>query len=368
MGLSARSKRLLAWRMRRALRAAERVVLGASAFAAASLVLTLAVLVMGPRLLDGPPALASATAEEVAYEGAPDLAAPGVAPAAPEAGGPSPGRILCAPEEELVYAWTDTMAVVADGSGHFALYGAPDPETGQPTRDSYDLLRGCTPDGSFVNLAAIAVAGSGGGEEAAPQILSAGAESARTYKTEVGALVTEYALPGGLLVSQELGLVPGEGGAGALEIRYRVENASGETRSVSLASLLAPALFVGPPGAVNGSPFVSGTLAEAGVDPAIRTERALTLAAGEVGPVDAPRPGVASDSSGLWSPGPTGNPPDVVSLAGWASLRSDPFGYEAQPDVALPAAAALAARWSDRSVAPGEAISFSEWYGLPPHR
>ncbi len=66
MGLSSRSKRLLVWRAHGALRAAERAVLAAATIGAASLILTLAALVLGPRLLDGPPALETASAEEVA--------------------------------------------------------------------------------------------------------------------------------------------------------------------------------------------------------------------------------------------------------------------------------------------------------------
>jgi len=294
-----------------------------------------------------------------------EAAAPVAEPAAPDAGVPSPEEVLCAPAEDLFYAWTGEAGLVADGSGHFALYGAPDPETGEPTRDSYDLLRGCARDGSFANVASVAL-----GEAAATQVLAEGAVSIRTFKTEAGALVTVYELPEGLTVSQELSLVPagGAGGGDALEIRYGVENASGETVRVSLASLLAPALFVGPPGATNGSPFVSATLAQAGADPAIRTERDLTLRAGEVGPLEVPRPGVASDSSGFWSPSSFGDAPDAVSLAGWKKLGSDPLGHEARPDRTLPAAAALAARWNERPIAPGETLSFAERYGFPPHR
>ncbi len=376
MGLSGRQKRLLARRARGVMRAAERVVLGASALAGASLVLTLAVLVLGPRLLDGPPALETAIArEEFAYgaddeaaAAAPAAASPDAAP--PGAAGPSPGDLLCASGQKTVRAWTEGMGVVADEAGHFALYGAPDPETGGPTRDSYDLLRGYAPDGSFSNLAVVSVGepGAGPGERAAEQVLAAGVSSVPTTKTETGALVTVYELPEGLTVSQELALVPGEGGAEALEVSYLVENASGEARSVSLATLLAPALFVGPPGALNGSPFVSGALAEAGADPAIRTERDLTSRAGEVGPLEAPRPGVASDSTGFWTPDPIGDPPDVVSLAGWKKLRSDPFGHEARPDQVLPPGASIAARWEEHPVADGETLMFSQRYGLPPHR
>ncbi len=283
---------------------------------------------------------------------------------------PSPGEILCAPEEDLLYAWTEETGLIADGSGHFALYGAPDPATGLPTRDSYDLLRGCTQDGSFANLAAVATPDEGrDGEQSVGQVLAEGAVSSRTVKTQAGSLLTVYELPGGLTVEQELFLVPaGEaGGADALEIHYRVENASGEPTTASLASLLSPTRFVGPPGAMNGSPFVSGMLAEAGADPAIRTERDLTLEAGEVGPLNVPRPGGASDSSGFWSPGPLGDPPDVVSVAGWKELRAAPFAHEARPDWTLPLAAALAARWNDRPIAPGETLTFTERYGFPPH-
>ncbi len=276
MGLSGRSKRLLARRVRGAMRAAERVVLGASAVAVGSLVLTLAVLVLGPRLAEGPPALVAATAQEFAYDGddrVEDEAAPAAAPGppaeeapSPASAGPSPGDLLCASGRKTVHAHTGEMGVVADEAGHFALYGEPDPETGAPTRESYDLLRGCAPDGSFANLAGVAVGAEGEalGEEAAMQVLAEGVLVVPTTKTETGSLVTVYELPGGTTVTQELVLVPGVGGAEALEINYLVENASGEDRTVSLASLLAPALFVGPPGPLNGSPFVSGALAEAG--------------------------------------------------------------------------------------------------------
>ncbi len=361
MGLSGRSKRLLARR-----------VLGASAVAVGSLVLTLAVLVLGPRLAEGLPALGAATAQEFAYDDGVDEEAPAGAPAGapaaeaerPVAAGPTPGDLLCASGEKTVQAWTGEMAVVADEAGHFALYGAPDPESGAPTRESYDLLRGCAPDGTFANVAGVAVGAPG----AAVQVLAEGGAAAGTTKTETGALLTVYELPEGLTVSQELALVPGEMGAGALKIAYRVENASGEDQTVSLASVLAPALFVGPPGALNGSPFVSGALAEAGADPAVRTERDLLMRAGEVGPLEAPRPGAASDSSGFWTPGTTGDAPDVVSLAGWKGLRGDLLGHEARPDKTLPAGAALAARWEEHPVADGETLTFSQHYGLPPHR
>ena len=70
----------------------------------------------------------------------------------------------------------------------------------------------------------------------------------------------------------------------------------------------------------------------------------------------------------LWTPDPLGDPPDVVSLAGWKKLRSDPHGYEARPDRTLPAASStIAARWEEHPVADGEALMFSQRYGLPPH-
>ncbi|HKH75834.1 MAG TPA: hypothetical protein VKA51_02640, partial [Rubrobacteraceae bacterium] len=68
---------------------------------------------------------------------------------------------LCAPREDLLYAVDSASrtALTVDRDGRFALYGLADPDDGRPTRDSYEILAGCTVKGLPGNFASVLVGG-----------------------------------------------------------------------------------------------------------------------------------------------------------------------------------------------------------------
>jgi hypothetical protein len=281
-------------------------------------------------------------------------------------GGPTAGELLCVspPAAGTVErSWGPTLAVAADANGRFVLYGAPRASDGGPTRDSYELLRGCSREGERLNRAAVRI-GAGPVIPLGPAVLRQA-----TYKSGSGALVSGYRPAENVSVRQELRVLPEADGTEALEVYYVVENRSDSPQQVSLFSMLTPP--PSPPGPTrifDGAPFVAPVLAmldaEDSADPAIREERLLT--GEQVGPVYVLRVGAASDASALFTPGSEGPAPDSLAIAGWREISAAPFGYEAHGEP-LPENSAIGAAWREEQLDPGETLVLSGRYGYQPH-
>ena len=277
---------------------------------------------------------------------------------------PSAGELLCSQASggaDPHRAWGATLAVAANEDGRFVLYGVPRSSDGRPTRDSYELLRGCSRQGERLNRAGIRI-GDGPTVALGPAVVRG-----KTRKVGSGALVSEYRPAADLEVRQELRISTGDAGAEALEVLYAVENHSGRSREVSLSSVLAPPPAA-PPRVSDGAPFVVPMLATLGggqaSDPAIREGR--TLSGQQVGPVYVSRIGAASDASGLLTFGPTGPTPDGLAIAGWEDLVSGALDHRADGS-ALPEDSAIGVGWRGERIGPGATLVLSERYGYPPH-
>jgi hypothetical protein len=253
--------------------------------------------------------------------------------------------------------------VAADASGRFVLYGTPRATNGRPTRDSYELLRGCSRDGKRLNRAAIRI----GDGPAIP--LDPSTVHQQTYKSGAGALVSVYRPADGVSVRQELRVLPEDDGTEALEVHYVVENLSGDSQQVSLFSMLTPPpASLGTPRVFDGAPFVAPVLAmlegDDSADPAIKEERLIS--GRQVGPVYVLRVGAASDASALFTPGSEGPVPDSIAIAGWREISAAPFDYEADGKP-LPEESAIGTVWRREQLDPGATLVLSERYGYQPH-
>lgn len=282
--------------------------------------------------------------------------------------GGGPTEYLCAPLGELLYLRGDGVGVAADDGGHFGFYGLPEAD-GRPSRDSHDLLRDCSADLSHANLAHVEVRGPLATDV---DVLGNGRQAGDTRREADGSLVTVHEPSQGLRVTQRLRLVEGEQGRReALLVSYELENYTDEPAPelenlenerlvVSLSSTLAPPLAVVDRGSF-GDP--SGALFELRGSDGARAETAFD--GSEIpAQLGAPRPGAASDSSGVWSRGPegTGPPPDRLVVAGWLGLAADPLGYRPDPGTTLPQNAAVSAQWKNLALEPGETVTVSHTY------
>jgi hypothetical protein len=171
------------------------------------------------------------------------------------------------------------VQLVVDATGHLALYGGADPRTGKPTEDAYEILHDCSPGLAFANYASVLV----GGRE--PEPAGASTLEEPTRRDAHGSLLTSFSFPGGVAMDQRVRLEGKD-----LEVSYRLENRSGEDRTVSLRSLLTPPAQTG---ASREGRFVVPALEN---DPRanvrglrVRSER--TLVGNEVGPFEVPRGG-----------------------------------------------------------------------------
>jgi hypothetical protein len=264
-----------------------------------------------------------------------------------DAGEPSP---LCAPREDLLYAVdaASRTAVAVDGDGRFALYGLADPDSGRPTRDSYEILTGCSVRGLPGNFASVLVTGRG------PEPADHSTLLRPTREASDGSLVTRFSFAGGIVLEQRLRLERKD-----LLISYRLANRSSKARTASLRSLITPPAQTGED--VEGR-FVLPTLENdppGGEGTRVRTELALT--GEQVAPFEVPRPGVPSDSGGRWGPA-TGPRPDRVVFAGTRELERVPFFYDAGAGRPLPDAASFGVYWLEEELRPGEAFVASQWY------
>jgi hypothetical protein len=278
---------------------------------------------------------------------------------APRAADPSPqgpqGATPCAhaargagQASAAVVSWDGDLAVAADRAGSFWLYGLPDPETGHPTERSYDVLVACTNERLPANQAALSVSG-GGTERAGP-----GALARPTERQSDGTLKTVYAFSGAITMEQRLS-VEGED----LVISYRVTNRSDAARRISLRSVLTP-----PEGGLLDPAFVAPASYNAAERPfGMRIWRETRIPSTEVGPVEVPRRGAPSDSSGRWGPA-SGPEPDLLAFASSGELLSGPFAF-APEGARLPPASSMAAYWLGARLAPGEDLTLSERYETP---
>lgn len=362
--------------LERASRVVERVLLGA--IAAVSVVLVVVVVSAvaaggGASVGDGGRAVAERepTPRGAATQGGEEHNVPASqddrGDAAPAAGGPT--EYLCAPLDDLLYLRGDGVAVAADDGGHFGFYSLPEPG-GRPSRDSYDLLRGCSADLSFANLTHVEVDGPLATDK---DVLGNGRQAESTRRAADGSLVTVHEPSQGLRVTQRLRLVEGpDGRRDALRVSYELENYTDESAPelrhfpgsqplvVSLSSTLAPPLAVvsrdrsgAPDEPVFESPGAGG----------VREE---TVFGGGRVPEElgAPRPGAASDSSGVWTPGPAelGLAPDRLVVAGWLGLAADPLDYRVEPGTPLAENASISAQWTGLRLEPDETLTLSHTY------
>jgi hypothetical protein len=264
-----------------------------------------------------------------------------------DTGVPSP---LCAPREDLLYAVdaASRTAVAVDGDGRFALYGLADPDDGRPTRDSYEILTGCSVRGLSGNFASVLVAGR------VPEPADHSTLLRPTREAPDGSLVTRFSFAGGVVLEQRLRLERKD-----LLISYRLANGSSQERATSLRSLFTPAAQTGEdvegrfvlPALENDPPGGEGTR--------VRTEFALS--GEQVAPFEVPRRGVPSDSGGRWGPA-NGPRPDRVVFAGTRELERAPFLYDAGAGRPLPEVSSFAVYWLEEELRPGEAFVASQWY------
>lgn len=246
-----------------------------------------------------------------------------------------------------VVSWDRNLALAADRAGSFWLYGLPDPETGRPTDRSYDVLVACTNEGLPANQAALSDSGG------SPERAGVGTLARPTEKPGDGTLKTVYAFSGAITMEQRLSM-EGED----LVISFRLTNRSAAARRVSLRSVLSP-----PEGSLLAPAFVAPASYNAAERPfGMRIRHESRIPSAEVGPVEVPRRGAPSDSSGRW--GPASAPePDLLAFAPSGKLLSGPFVFVADAEGArLPPASSMAAYWLGVTLAPGEDLMLSERY------
>ena len=241
------------------------------------------------------------------------------------------------------------VGLAMDATGHLALYGGAYPRTGKPTEDGYEILRDCSLGLAFANYASVLV----GGHE--PEPAGASTLEEPTPRDADGSLLTPFSFPGGVAMEQRVRLEGKD-----LEVSYRLENGSGEDRTVSLRSLLTPPAQTG---ASREGRFVVPALEN---DPRanvqglrVRSER--TLVGKQVGPFEVPRRGVPSDSGGRWGPA-RGERPDRLTFAGTLRLQTTPFLYETKADRPLPASSSFAAYWLGEELRAGESFEVTQRY------
>lgn len=250
--------------------------------------------------------------------------------------------------DSSVVSWNRDLALAADPAGSFWFYGLPDPETGRPTVRSYDVLVACTDERLPANQAALSVSGGG------PERAGAGALVRPTAKQRDGTLKTVYAFSGSITMEQRLSLSGQD-----LVISFRITNRSAAARRVSLRSVLSPP---------DGGPPVPAFAAPASYNGAgrpfgMRIRRETRIPSAEVGPVEVPRRGAPSDSSGRWGAA-SGPEPDLLAFAPTGELLSGPFVFVPE-GARLPPVSSMAAYWLGVTLAPGADLTLSERYETP---
>lgn len=274
----------------------------------------------------------------------------------------------CSSDERLLFEPSDARAGTGGGAdvglavdpyGRFALYGAADGRSGEPTGESHDLLRGCAPGATPSNRVAVRVEGFYPPGRAAGAGRRTVARETHREAGEPDTLVTLFRFRGGIVLEQRLSVAEGPPDEAALHATYRLANVSGETRKVGLRSVLAP-----PPASPGAPASVPDFVVDgAGVD------RELELV-GPPGEVRAPRPAVPTDSGGLWRPEiPAGvlrsdSAPDRVVLAGVPDLvEGRMFRPRIDEGRDLPNDAAIGVYWLGRELGPGEVLTLAHSYG-----
>lgn len=303
--------------------------------------------------------------------------------------------LLCVPPEEITYSWNKYLAVAADRAGRFTLYGSPDPATGRPTNDSYGLLDGCAPQFSSANYATLRIEGEDIGKGFVSDAGSStlGAQTTQNKGTNKGSskggrLSTTHRMPGAIGFTQILKLTnagnPREDsresspGRGSLQMIYKLTNNSNDRRTVSVRATMTPVAANEGAAVKYFRPATDGSRLAA----KITHERNLIAGAddttAQLGPLVAPRPGAASNSSGYWSSGSPRNKvgsarreavaPDRLTFASTpARLYTSPeFTYPVREGRTLGRGAPFAVYWMDVELDPGERVRLHHSYGFPP--
>lgn len=268
-------------------------------------------------------------------------------------------RLLCKPLASLQIAKRGSLAIAADAEGHFTLYALPSSKTGRPRAESYQILDDCTKTGEYANFASLEVATRETGPAGLPikWLLdkASGPHVRQETKAAGGGLLTEYQFAHSVSLKQKLRLER----SGTLEISYTVTNSSGHAQKVAIRSLLTP---------VKANQNQSVLFTTKGGTPREVTKDTVLGLSEKPTAVAVPRPGAASDSSALWSPGGTGPAPSAVALGGFYRLYDAPFDYHPRADIPLSPNAAMAVYWKPVTLAPGSSVTFTETYKPVPAR
>lgn len=277
-------------------------------------------------------------------------------------------QLLCSDPERLSILTGSGLAVAADPDGHYTLYALPDSQTGMPSKDSYELLRGCLPKKIFANETALkttSAAGetnSGGKNPASgPSGTKAGASNVKHPTRRIASdngpqLVTAYEVATGLRLTQRLGIQPGK-----LRIIYEVANTSDKPNTVELRSLLSPT-------PASPSQDVLFELPNGGQKDRIERDTVIgNDLASTITNIQAPRPAAASDSTAFWKAA-AGPQPSKIIFADFHRLNSGPFDYDAAGRYPLPPNASIAVYWKGLSLEPGESVTVEQTYGPKTNR
>ena len=278
---------------------------------------------------------------------------------------PTP-RLLCAPTSDITTLHNDRVAVAADRAGHFTLYGSPDPASGLPGKDSYELLRGCvkgyrgkTSYASETLLNVETGARSPIGRPTGGVTASAGDEHLISQlRSRNGSLESSYDFVRGIRLRQRISLKHS-----GMVVSYEVSNSSGSRQRVNLRSLASPPPALGPLSREQGGRLplfkIMGT-SEGRItkDTVVKDTKAYKR-------VLVPRAGAASDATAVWRPTLGSAAPSEVAFAGYYRLSGIPFLYDASGAYQLPSNAALAAYWTGLNLGPGDSKTLSWTYTQP---
>ncbi len=315
---------------------------------------------------------------------APEVAAPGpraerltdATDAAFEAPADATAAAGCPAPEAVASPDGASAAVLADPAGRFRFYGAPDPATGQPGRNSFDLVRGCAAVETAIvhlNPVRIGVGSPGDARVLGPATV---AEKTRETRAKPGpVLITTYRLPGGLRVTQTLSVVRVEGrfasskAPDTLRASYRLENETARPLTANLSAALAPAR--GPNTEQNsGVPYFANHPADGPGREGSRPIGAVPVTSSTVlrdtssempEEVIVPRPGAAATATSYWRS--VGVAPDRLVFAGAGELAA---GAPLPVDLgeALTDSSAFAALWRDLKIPARGSRTVSYEYGL----
>lgn len=235
--------------------------------------------------------------------------------------------------------------VALDRAGRFALYGAAD-SRGRPTRDSFEILRGCDAGLSFTNYTTLQVGDAPPGPAGLSNLLSPTAVTG-----DASQAMTRYEFPQGVTMTQRAALEQD-----GLLLSYEVTNTSRTDRTLSFRSLLTP-----PVASKDQDVLFAASRSPSARITGITRERTLHLDDDGIESISVPRPGAASDSSATWRPHGA-SIPDRTTFTGFLDISSEPMLYDVRLAWPLPPHSAMALYWTDLDLSAEESVEFSYRY------